>query len=308
MKAIIQSCCLKYIALVLFLGVSLGWPSPPALALSVSPQGFLAKSSLQQLVNGYSLLGSGIKIRSQAPVLAFFWIFRGPPRSDDEDLPETTAGGARGRCNALGQKLAAIVPPLSDPHQMTEGLPRGLNTRLGLTASASPKLWFYVPDHPEDVDQAEFMLQVRQANGSEQDVLEQPLLIKGIPREPGIFSIDLGSLAGTKIVLEPDRTYGWYLSLICNANRPSRNPSVSGWIRYEPYDQRGTLGILGDREQVENYIDAGLWHDALTLAAQLRCQPDATGTNSAAWTELLDSIGLADEVVQADVLQCPNQA
>ncbi|MBT9313784.1 DUF928 domain-containing protein [Leptothoe kymatousa] len=303
MRAIIQSCWLKVVALLLLMGLSLGGMPSSAAALSVSGQELLVAPALKQNLDSSSPFASTIDIHHIPQVLAWFWIFRSP-KSDTGELPETTSGGTRGKCNALSQKLTAIVPPLEKPIVDSEGHSKQSKALFGSTADASPKLWFYIPRLPADVEGAELMLQVRQDNEKNRDAIAQPIFIENIPRESGIFGLDLDTLDGSGIALAPEKLYSWYFSLVCYPERPSRNPSATGWIKYEPYDQRSGLDTLSNRQRIEKYINDGLWHDALTLAAKLHCQSDATGVNNADWTDLLKSIGLEDDVAQADILQC----
>ena len=170
MKSIVQSCWLKVITLLLFLGVSLGCIPSSAAALPVSSHSLLVDPALEQGLDRSWPFAPTIDAHHLSPVLAWFWIFRGR-KSDTGDLPETTSGGTRGKCNALSQKLAAIVPPLEDPNLENEETSKKLRTLFGSTADASPTLWFYIPKLPTDVNEAELMLQVRQENGKNRDAL-----------------------------------------------------------------------------------------------------------------------------------------
>ncbi|MEM8505466.1 MAG: DUF928 domain-containing protein [Cyanobacteria bacterium P01_D01_bin.1] len=273
--------------------------------LGSGPQSAIALSNFDRDI----LTSVSIRSQSASPVFAWFWrrLFR-RTKGDGSDLPNTESGGRRGKCSAIRQNLKAIVPlPLEPSTEESRVATEDLEDLFMLTDDPSPKLWFYTDDLPLGVDQGELMIQVLQENESakEIDVLETPVVITDISAgKSGIFSVDFNDFESLGNILGAGNRYKWYFSVICERERPSRNPSVSGWIRYEPYDEKGVSAPLNNRRRIEQYIENRYWHSALTLAAEAQCQPDPDGTNKANWVELVESIGFGEKVAQADILSC----
>jgi hypothetical protein len=178
---------------------------------------------------------------------------------------------------------------------------KGFESALGLTFDEYPTFWFYVPNLPVGISDAELMLQ----DEDNMDVFDQPITI---PIEPGLFSFTTRS---TGVPLALDKAYHWYFSIICDSRRPSRNLSVDAWIRRVPLSrdfQRQLDTAAEDRKRVELYVNHGIWYEALTLIAKLRCKypEDVLLIND--WTTLLQSIGInektAREIAQKPIVQC----
>ena len=104
-----------------------------------------------------------------------------------------------------------------------------------------------------------------------------------LTKTPGIVQVQVPYL------LAKDTFYRWSFAVVCDADRPSRNPVVSGWVRRVEPDS-GVVQKLKKVKQPERvatiYAKAGLWYDALTLLAKHR---DANPQTAAAWQELLRS-------------------
>lgn len=299
MKTIFELFLVKLICLILCFCLILDCDSALAKTLSDKNQNTLVASSSKIIEEHYPTFN----INTQYLLAGGWgeWWCRVTNRRCG-DLPQGPEGITRGDCNALSQDFVAIVPSLENPNQF----PNLLNEEntdsnkplFGLTTYQSPTLWFYVPKLIK-ANKAELMLQIRE-NGQNRDVLEQVIPINDLPRDSGIWGINLESVTDLPIVLEPNKLYGWYLSLVCNDKRPSRNPSVSGWIAYEPDFDQTTLDMLSNRQRISRYKADEIWHDALTLSAKLRCN----GAGDTDWIELVESIGFDEEMAMAEIQQC----
>jgi hypothetical protein len=161
-------------------------------------------------------------------------------------------------------------------------------------------LWFHIPELPKDVENLEFMVQ----DEENFDLLDEPMIIPLAGRS-GMSRLDWRT---SGIPLEMDKTYHWFLSIICNAERPSRNPSIDAWIQRVPLSPAiaNALTTATERERIELYINDGVWHDALTHLAELRCQLPNDTDLTEEWLTLLDSIGVASDMSAAPIAQCPN--
>lgn len=188
----------------------------------------------------------------------------------------------RGPCLSADKPLTALMP----------------TTNLGLTISADPTFFFYVPQ--TTAQQGEFVL-VDEENYNK--VYEKSLNITG---KSGIISINLSS-SETLPSLKIGKKYHWYFSLICDPNDRAGDIYVDGWIqRVEPNPTLlGELKKAAPQDQAAVYSlykKYGLWQETLTtLAERRRSRPDDS-VASAEWSTLLRSVGLG-EITQETLLQ-----
>lgn len=185
-------------------------------------------------------------------------------------------GGSRGeQCvvnqeNSNSQKnhnLVALIPDRS----------------IGINASASPELFFYVPEihHPKTL---EFVLR----NEQDELIYETFLTTKG----KGVMSVAIPpKLKSNK--LEPEQNYHWYLSMICNSRQRSRDIVVEGWMRQGEVDSaiEQELNTADSVAQAEIYHEQGFWYDALAVLANDNAKQSVAQEK---WSELLESVGLED--------------
>ncbi|MEM9904936.1 MAG: DUF928 domain-containing protein [Cyanobacteria bacterium P01_D01_bin.44] len=183
------------------------------------------------------------------------------------------SGGSRvptETCVTDQQPLMALVP----------------DQNLGLTSDASPTFWFSLP-----TVSASRVLEFGLFDENETLVYQTTLLATS---KAGVIGIDLSELEGAP-ALGVDKNYRWSLSIICNAQNPSENIWVDGWVRRIelPPSVTSQLPHTPALDQSEVYLDAGLWHEGLTQLAQLmRSQPEDTSVETQ-WQTLLESINLA---------------
>ena len=201
-------------------------------------------------------------------------------RTSDFGLPtHRRDGGSRGSqdscvADAENQNLMAIIP------QKT----------VGINASNSPKLFFYVPKVKEQ-STLEFVLR----NEQDQLIYETFIATEG----DGIMSIEIPADASSNL-LETEQNYHWYLSMICNNQQRSRDIVVEGWMRQEAIDYatQQQLDTASSVEKAEVYHEQGFWFDALSV---LTANPDSAAEKTMMhqqWSEMLSSVGLEDLVTE----------
>jgi Domain of Unknown Function (DUF928) len=195
-------------------------------------------------------------------------------RTADFGLPtHRRDGGSRGSqdscvVNAETQNLMALIP----------------QKNVGKNASASPKLFFYVPELKKP-STLEFVLR----NKQDQLIYETFLSTEG----NGIMSIEVP--AGVKSnLLETDQNYHWYLSMICNHQQRSRDIVVEGWMRQGRLNlaTQTQLNKASSLEKAEVYRQQGFWFDALSALTE---NPDSVAEETMMrqkWSEMLVSAGL----------------
>lgn len=279
------------------------------LTFIVYPISTLAAPSYQSdLVVMQSGISTGkFNLSSHYQTIAFLrWLF--PEKIKEEGRPaRTESAGRRGKCSSVSA-FTGIVPSVDKPLEQADTSipPTELKSSVGLTTQEFPKLWFYLPTLPEGVDSAELMIQSIQnqgeANEDEIDIVRKPIFIS-LPEEPGILGI---SLKGLEMSLEFGKLYHWYLSIICDSEQPSRNPSVDAWIKRVQLSPslESQLSHFKEepRKQLELYVEDGIWHDAFTLIAKLRCQYPEDGQLLQGWMNLLKDIGKDEESLQAPII------
>ena len=196
-------------------------------------------------------------------------------RATDYGMPtHRRDGGSRGSmdcvANINNQNLMALIP----------------QKNVGLSASTSPKLFFYVPEI-ENQKTLEFVLR----NESDDLIYEAFVSTEG----NGIMSVEIPAEVNSNM-LETDQNYHWYLSMICDYEQRSRDIVVEGWLRQETIDvaTQKQLSMASPIEKAEVYRDRGFWFDALSALAE---SPDALAQQSLVqqkWSEMLSSVGLGE--------------
>ena len=197
-------------------------------------------------------------------------------RTADFGLPtHRRDGGSRGfkdSCvaNAENQNLMALIP------QKT----------VGVSASNSPKLFFYVPEL-EDRSTLEFVLR-----NEEDDLMYEAFLAT---EGNGIMSVEVPADVSSQM-LEADQDYHWYLSMICDRQERSRDIVVEGWMRQETMDvaTKEQLTNASSIEKAEVYREKGFWFDALSALTEKSDSAAEKTIMRQKWSEMLASVGLAD--------------
>jgi Domain of Unknown Function (DUF928) len=191
-------------------------------------------------------------------------------------------GASRGSCNLQSSQAD------SKPVSLTALMPK---TNLALTLSQRPTFWFYIPY--TNVHQATFDL----FDDRDNPVIEAPVTIEFSNRSgesspiPGLISV---TLPDTAPPLELDREYHWYFQLECDAESPSKNLPLHGWVKRVSVDSQpdsptkeGTISglvtpdelaqLLAQLDQAQTprerffaYATHHIWSDALTEIARDR--------------------------------------
>ncbi len=168
---------------------------------------------------------------------------------------------------------------VNNSHNMVAIIPE--NT-VALTASTSPKLFFYIPETSKSKT-LEFVLR----NEEDKMMYEAFITTNG----QGIVSVEVPAEVQANLLKEK-QNYHWYLSMICNYQQRSQDIVVEGWMRPEEIDAttKKELAEANAVEQADLYHQQGLWHDALSVLVEHK-HADSV---EAKWAELLDSVGLEE--------------
>ncbi|MGK7943073.1 MAG: DUF928 domain-containing protein [Microcystaceae cyanobacterium] len=205
----------------------------------------------------------------------------GGARNDYAELPgRRKPGGARSDIALLlEEKLFANTATYCNKElrQMTALIPENLQ---GLTASATPTLYFAVPAL-SSAPELEFVLQDQQKR-----VIYTAKITPQL--SGGIMAVNIPSSQA----LEGNQTYHWYLSAICDPNYRERDLVVEGLIQRVNTDQADPS--MSSVEQVQFYQQNNLWQDALHATISLYQEEGTTARVQAAWQDYLKSINLTE--------------
>ncbi len=178
--------------------------------------------------------------------------------------PNTTPGGgldpSNSSCQKTKQPLTALIPP----------------NNLGLTTSASPTFWFYIPYIREDIKRGEFVV----LSQDEKTVIYETTF--QLSQTPGIVSITmpLSSESG----LEESKIYRWFLRIYCTKSRTSNaDLIVDGSVK--------RVEMTAERERLINAASPDIWYDSLTRLGNVLLTSPQNEKLKNDWNKLLESIG-----------------
>lgn len=209
-----------------------------------------------------------------------------PPPSTGVPSGRQKGGSSRGSCPAPAKNktLTALVPATQRHLAEKPGINPALTTWesvWGLTVSASPTFWFYVPYSLTPKLTALFVLQDEKGNH-----IYTNSLITSV-KQSSIAKISLPST----IVLDVGKMYHWYFVIDCHPDAP---PQVNGWIQRKVVSP--TLNIqlkkANPQQRVTLYATNGIWYDALNTLAGLRSANSQNAIIANSWFSLLSSVGL----------------
>ncbi|MGB3298559.1 MAG: DUF928 domain-containing protein [Phormidesmis sp.] len=237
-----------------------------------------AKAAVKAAAGSMSLLAlallsqpSWAQTQTESPSLNSV-IFNAPPPPPGQGAPSgrRDGGASRGNCPEYGD-LAALVPVTED-------------RVWGKTTAAQPTLWFYLPAAITPETQMELVVQDKEDN-----TLYETSLAVGV--EAGTIAIALPET----VTLPVGEPYYWTMALFCDPQRPASSVFVSGTIERVSVPGLAPLTEETARSlsQAQAYANAGIWHDALTVLAELQQMDKRDLESQAAWVALLEQVGLA---------------
>lgn len=184
------------------------------------------------------------------------------------------------QCDFNPQELVALIPE---------------NLR-GKTTVTSPTLYFSVPAIPANTE-IEFVLR------DPQDQLLEKYTFSGQERA-GIMAVKLPQVSPVS-ANNPNSSYHWYLSIICNQSDRADDVVVEGLL--QPVVLEGNLAKQLEtatlEEKIELYQAYDVWHERLdALATMRRSQPENTQA-SEQLGQLLQSVRLDPSLGQQPLLE-----
>jgi hypothetical protein len=214
-------------------------------------------------------------------------LFKAPPSPppDVDKSDNRSDGGSRGCQDVANQSTGSEQQPLTALVPVYEN--KDSTSVFGLTVSANPTLWFYVPY------QSKFPGKFFLYDGENKPLHEASFTLSG---KPGVVQISLPS----SVSLQIDRQYQWYFKIYCQRGQPPI--SVTGKIQRVNFSNPALRSQL-EKATVSNRISIlaanGIWYDALTAAGELR----QTTPNDGHWPSLLRQIGLSN-IASEPIVEC----
>ena len=139
-------------------------------------------------------------------------------------------------------------------------LARAPGNHTGLTLSRTPRLWWAL-DQPTDLP-----IQITIVDGDAIDPLVR-VELPG-PHAAGLHAFDLAKQGAE---LSPDIEYRWFVSIVVDPDRPSRNPVSAGSLRVAAASdgRRQSVGAADASVRGNKFAELGLWYDAFDFYASL---------------------------------------
>jgi hypothetical protein len=195
-----------------------------------------------------------------------------PPVEDRGAPARTAGGGTRGaQCTDWQDlPLTSLVP----------------TNNLGVTVSTDPTLFLYVPK--STAGSAE--LTVLDEGGN--PVYQETFALLGTP---GVIRVQVPAA----VSLNVGKTYEWEFALICDPQDRERDRRVWGSLQRVELSQdlKRRVEQAVPLEQAKLYAEQRIWHEALSILAQLR------SSNPKEWETFLKSVGL-EEVAAKPLVEC----
>lgn len=251
----------------------------------------------------------------------------------------TTGGGGRGpicvlpeaEVDASPKSLVALMPiiqveasggSISDGNNgQTSDQPIALPNELvyvgGYTTEEQPTFWFYIP-YIAEPDINEISLKPTADTNSRpvdsQNIRVGKFVLLDQDRRPvSSFLMAIELLPSPRMVafqlptsLELDRLYNWHFSMVCEPDKPSRNPVVRGWV--QRIEVSPALAIALQRvppfERYLAYAEDDIWFEALSELIATRRQFSTLPQAQEIWRDLLLSFNIfSPETVDLSVTE-----
>ena len=209
--------------------------------------------------------------------------FRLPPPPQRGIAGNRAGAAARTMCPLVSQPLTAIVPQYRSSAQE--------NQVWGLTTMEHPTFLFYVPYTKPALIDISFTLQ-DESNPADQKIIYQNTTIAPASTA-GMMQITVPKSSPT---LAANKPYRWFLELNMGCTSGQRPILVEGWIQRTQLDRNlsNQIDRATPTEKVALYAENGLWHDALTILANLQVAKPQDPELTQDWQNLLNAIGLRE--------------
>jgi len=216
-----------------------------------------------------------------------------------------TGGFSRGVCKIGDQEkqvnVTALLPQLQskelsdDPQESstTEQIP------VELTVEQTPTFLVHITE--TEAEEAVFTLMTEDRS---EVVYEKTISLEN--KTPGIVSISLPESDAAdpeNELLQVDQIYNWFVTIPCDQNDWSQNPTAEGWVKRIAKEEslKQELAKTPDMDQPQVFVDHGIWTEAVSSLAELRERYPNNPQVQTDWKDLLESVGLENLVAERPV-------
>ena len=208
--------------------------------------------------------------------------------------PRRRRGAATRGSNGLEQciDLIPLIPTYKEKCSSNqEATGDSSKLPLFLTTANHPSFFFYVPQIPQE-EELLFELRDEVSGDTLYEVTFKP------PQKPGIVSV---SVARDKSSLKANKEYRWSISVA--SDRPDDYRPEGLIKRVEPNQElTKKLKASSPLDRVALYAENGYWEDSLRSVADLRRQRPQDEEVNIEWGNLLATVNLEEDVINAPLL------
>ena len=200
--------------------------------------------------------------------------------------PDGREGGAtRGGCTSSNNKSDSI-----QNKKLTALVPA---SGVGITMAEYPTFYWYLPQTTAKT--MEFVLR------DDQDREIYSTLLAVDRNQPGIMSLELPTSA-TLLPLEIEKGYYWQVRLVCQPSDRLADEWVEGSVvRVQPTSKVAQSDNAPLQEKLALYVESRFWHETLSTLVEMRRLNPNDRDISAAWKQLLNSVGL-EKIAQEPIV------
>jgi Domain of Unknown Function (DUF928) len=208
----------------------------------------------------------------------FFIFFCSPNKSSFR----SKGGVRRGPCAA--EEMGSLIALASDSKLKST---LASEKKMGSTIEAYPTFWFYLPPYPSSIKSAKFVLL-----DENRHLVQDPIYARLSQASKGVIA---GlTLPSNGKALEVGKQYSWYFSILCDPQKPSRNPEVTGQVQRVlqsplPRAKEPAYIIHDNTYTGHNGIDSVVFYDTVTQLVKKR------NTYSSDWENLLKNSEILQE-------------
>lgn len=175
-------------------------------------------------------------------------------------------------CLAESPNLIALVPQSQR------------NKVWGLTTLRHPSFFFAIPQLPDEIKIAEFVLEDTESQGLDPEIYRTQV---NLPQQSGVIHVNLPNIE--KYALNVNTKYKWLFKIICSSNEE------------EPSSIFVTGNII--RVYSNEYSTDELWYDLIKAKAKQLSDQPSNVTFQENWQELLEDINLGN-LAEMNLLPC----
>ncbi|MEQ9354369.1 DUF928 domain-containing protein [Coleofasciculus chthonoplastes] len=216
-----------------------------------------------------------------------------------------TGGFSRGVCKIGDQEkqvnVTALLPQLQSKELPDDAQEASTNEQIPVELTVEQTPTFFVHITETEAEEAVFTLMTE---NKDKVVYETTISLDN--QTPGIVSISIPESDPAdpeNELLQVDQIYNWFVTIPCDQNDWSQNPTAEGWVQRIAKEEslKQELAKTPDIDQPKVFVDHGVWTEAVSSLAKLRERYPNNPQVQADWKDLLASVGLENLVAERPV-------